>query len=61
MLLVLIISLVVIAITLFTISFFTVKEEEYISLTEKGRETLAALLMEEVKKNPNLLNDSDDD
>jgi DNA-binding PadR family transcriptional regulator len=47
-------------ITLLVIHYFT-DDEEYISLTDKGRETLAALLMEEVKKNPNLLNDSDDD
>ena len=47
-------------ITLLVIHFFT-DDEEYISLTEKGRETLAALILKEVEKNPDLLNDSDDD
>ena len=50
-----------ILLTLLLTGFFTSDEEEYIALTPKGRETLAALLMEEVKKNAKLLDDSDDD
>tara|TARA_Y100000816_G_C25881817_1_gene460075 strand:+ start:409 stop:618 length:210 start_codon:yes stop_codon:yes gene_type:complete len=53
--------LAVILLTTLLILFFTSDEEEYIALTPKGREALAALLMKEVEKNPDLLNDSDDD
>ena len=37
------------------------RRRRYIWLTEKGRAELAALLMKEIEKNPDLLNDSDDD
>tara|TARA_Y100000114_G_C11763104_1_gene331067 strand:- start:705 stop:884 length:180 start_codon:yes stop_codon:yes gene_type:complete len=52
---------ITIFILLICLYFFTREKKEYASLTEKGRQELAALLIKEIEKNPNLLNDSDDD
>ena len=54
-------AIIIISLLFACLYYFTLEKQEYVSLTEKGRQELASLLMKEIEKRPELLNDSDDD
>ncbi len=54
-------AVIIISLLFACLYYFTLEKQEYPALTEKGRQELASLILKEIEKNPELLNDSDDD